>query len=160
MCKSTYCGTWRALDSAEQGQLAEALQERGLQVTLQREAVWEVVFGCPGHICAEHILAVVSRERPGLRMNKTTVYRTLDVLVELGLVSEHRCEDGPTQYEPASRGHHSHLLCQRCGTLSDLDHDVAADLAESLRARYGFLVDLESHPILGLCGHCRGQHEE
>lgn len=155
MCKSTDSGAWRRLAPSELEQLEDALRERGLRLTTQRRAVCEAIFGCPGHICAEHVLTVVSERWPGPRMNKTTVYRTLDLLVELGLVSEHKCGDGPAQYEPASRGRHSHAMCRRCGTLYNLDEGLAAELGEKLQARHGFLAELASYPIFGVCANCR-----
>lgn len=156
MCRSTDSGTWRRLEPAELRQLADALRERGLRLTTQRKAVCEAVFGCPGHICAEHVLAVVEKRWPGIEMNKTTVYRTLGLLADLGLVREHRCSDGPAQYEPAARGQHSHLICRRCGALHNLDSALAAELAERLRERHGFRAELESYPISGLCADCGG----
>ena len=156
MCESTYAGARRQLEVAERSQLARALRERGLQLTLQREAIYEAILTCPGHVCAEHVLDVVSQQRPGLQMNKTTVYRTVDLLVELGFVIEHKCGDGPAQYEPASRGHHSHLLCRLCGRLYDLDPGIVREMQEKLRARYGFVAELENYPTLGVCADCRG----
>jgi Fur family ferric uptake transcriptional regulator len=159
VCKSTDSGEWRPLEPVELKLLTEAVRARGLHLTAQRRAVCEAVFGCPGHICAEHVLAVV-RERwadARARVNKTTVYRTLDLLVDLELVSEHKCGDGPAQYEPASRGHHSHAICRRCGSLQNLDPAIAAELGEQLRTRHGFQADLESYPIIGLCASCRVQ---
>ena len=156
MCKSTHNGPWREIESAERQQLADALQERGLQLTLQREAIYEAVLGCPGHICAEHLLAEVSARHPGLRMDKTTVYRTLDLLVDMGLVSVHKFDDGPAQYEPASRGPHGHLVCRRCGAMSNLDQSALEEISRSLFAQHGFAADLASYPILGLCARCRG----
>ncbi len=115
----------------------------------------EAVFGCPGHICADHILKAVTVRHPELKMNKTTVYRALDLLLELGLVTEHKCGDGRAQYEPAARGRHSHMICRGCGQLLDLDEGIAAMLREGLRARHGFRAELESYPIFGLCASCR-----
>jgi Fur family transcriptional regulator, ferric uptake regulator len=155
MCTSTDAGQWRGLGLGERREITTTLRERGLYLTAQREAVCEAVFGCPGHICAEHIQRTVAARHPDLRMNKTTIYRTLALLMELGLVTEHRCGDGPVQYEPAARGRHSHAICRRCGELLHLDDDVAASLRDSLRARHGFQVDLESYPVSGLCASCR-----
>ena len=156
MCKSTDDGTWRRLDPAERAQLAATLRERGLRLTPQRAALCEAIFGCPGHICAEHVLAEVMARQPELRLNKSTVYRNLDLLVELGLVSEHKCGDGPAQYEPATRGQHSHLLCRRCGTLINLDEWLAKSLRQELQTRHEFVPDLESYPVFGVCASCRG----
>jgi len=155
MCTSTDAGVWRKLDPSERREIIGALQQRGLRLTRQREAVCEAVFGCPGHICAEHILAVVESRHPGLGMNKTTVYRALDLLLDLGLVIEHKCGDGRAQYEPASRGRHSHMICRRCGRLLDLDESVAGAIRSGLRDRHGFQAELESYPLFGLCASCR-----
>lgn len=154
MCNSTDSGTWRDLTTSERKQIVATLQEQGLRLTPQRQAVCEAIFGCPGHICAEHILEAVSVRHPDLRMNKTTVYRALDLLLELGLVLEHKCGDGRAQYEPASRGRHSHLMCRRCGELLDIDEGLATTLREELRSRHGFRVELESYPLFGLCASC------
>jgi len=156
MCTSTCSGERRDLDPAERKRIVSVLRERGLRLTPHREAVCEALFNCPGHICAEHILDAVEAHRPHLEMNKTTVYRTLDLLLEAGLVIEHRCADGRAQYEPASRGRHSHLICRQCGELVDLDGQTVAALREGLRARHGFYAELESYPIFGLCATCRG----
>lgn len=155
MCTSTDAGTWRELCASERREIVAALQSRGLRLTRRREAVCEAVFGCPGHICAEHILGVVAERFPHLRMNKTTVYRALDLLLDLGLVIEHKCGDGRAQYEPAFRGRHSHMICRRCGQLLDLDEGIASTLREGVRARHGFQAELESYPLFGLCVSCR-----
>lgn len=156
MCTSTDAGTWGSLGLPDRQEILEALQERGLRLTRQREAVCEAIFGCPGHICAEHILGVVSDRHPELKMNKTTVYRALDLLLDMELVTEHKCGDGRAQYEPASRGRHSHMICRRCGQLLDLDESVAVAIREGLRSQHGFQAELESYPLFGLCASCRG----
>jgi Fe2+ or Zn2+ uptake regulation protein len=155
MCTSTHSGPWRPLAHEERDRLTDALRLRGLHLTPQREAIFEVVFGCPGHICAEHILGAVAELRPTMHMNKTTVYRSLDLLVGLQFVSEHKVGDGPAQYESSSRGQHSHIICRRCGTSEDLDEEILLTLRDQVRSLHGFEADLASHPIFGLCGSCR-----
>ena len=156
MCESTDRGDWRPISPVERQLLAEALRANHLHLTEQREAVCESVFGCPGHICAEHVLASVVSRYPAREINKTTVYRALDLLVDLGLIRSHKSADGPAQYEAASRGRHGHLMCERCGRLAVLDEDLAALLREAPLARHGFAVDFERYPIRGLCAACRG----
>lgn len=155
VCTSTNSGAWRTLEPPERRHLAETLRARGLHLTAQRQAILEVIFGCPGHICAEHILGAVSDRRPTLRMNKTTVYRALDLLIDLDLVTEHKVGDGPAQYESASRGRHSHLICRRCGRSQDMNQQLVQALREGLRFHHGFDAELESYPIFGLCADCR-----
>jgi Fur family transcriptional regulator, ferric uptake regulator len=155
VCTSTVLDEGAKLSPIDRDVICAALRTRGLRLTTQREAVCEAVFNCPGHICAEHILEHAAATYPRLRMNKTTVYRSLDLMMELGLITEHKCGDGRAQYEPASRGDHSHMICRCCGTLFDLEPQLATDFREGLNARYGFRVELESYPILGLCSSCR-----
>ncbi|MPZ14556.1 MAG: transcriptional repressor [Chloroflexi bacterium] len=156
MCTSTFAGPWQHLEQGERVHIFAAMHARGLHLTAQREAILEAIFGCPGHICAEHILGAVLDRRPTLRMNKTTVYRALNLLVDMRLVREHRVGAGPAQYEPASRGPHTHLICRACGQSWNLDGDVVQGFTASLRARDGFEAQLESYPIFGLCSTCRG----
>jgi len=154
VCTSTNTGTWRRLNANERRHLSEALRRRGLHLTDQREQILEVIFGCPGHICAEHIREAVAERRPDLHLNKTTVYRALDLLQRLDLVSEHKIGDGPAQYEAASRGHHAHLICERCGRSQDMDEQLAENLRIGLFAKQRFQASLESHPIFGVCALC------
>jgi len=156
MCTSTFDGTWRLLAQSERIRISEALRVRGMHLTEQREEICEVIFGCPGHICAEHILEAVAERRPDLKVNKTTVYRALDLLQELDLVTEHKIDDGPALYEAASRGHHAHLICSKCGRSQDMDPQLAENVRIGLYARHGFQTELESHPIFGVCANCRG----
>ncbi|HEX2988346.1 MAG TPA: transcriptional repressor [Chloroflexota bacterium] len=156
MCTSTSVGVGKKLSPEDRRHIVVALQDNGLRLTTQREAVCEAIFGCSGHICAEHILESVTAHHPELRMNKTTVYRALDLLLELGLILEHKCGDGRAQYEPASRGRHSHMICRQCGRLLDMDGAVASAIREQLVDAHGFRVELESYPIFGICPDCRG----
>ncbi len=154
MCKSTDGGCFQVPSEAEQRHFEVSLRERGLDLTTQRRAVFEAIYGCSGHICAEHILDIVTKRYPDLKMNKTTVYRTLDLLLDLGLVSEHKCGDGSAQYEPSSRGPHSHLMCRRCGRLFDIDNILSARMREQILVHHDFLAELENYPIFGLCAAC------
>ncbi len=155
MCTSSALAEGKKLSPDDRELVAGALRTRGLRLTTQREAVCEAIFNCQGHICAEHILMSAASRHPRLRINKTTVYRSLDLLMDLGLVTEHKCGEGRAQYEPASRGLHSHMICRKCGTLLDLESDLASTLRDGLSARYGFHVELESYPIFGVCRSCQ-----
>jgi Fe2+ or Zn2+ uptake regulation protein len=131
------------------------LRERNLPATPQRMAIYDVLLETNAHICAEHILDKARARHPGRRMNKTTVYRTLDILLSLGLVYEMKRDDGRAQYEHTLRGPHGHLICRRCERIEDLDLTVAAMVQASINRRYGFQVDLVGHALPGLCSRCR-----
>lgn len=123
--------------------------------TPQRVAVIEALLRAGGHICAEHILEDVKREHAELAMNKTTVYRTLDLLLSLGLATEMRCVDGRAQYELAAEQTHYHLVCTRCGARLELEPSVAEAIRSSVWRAHAFTVDLERYPLFGLCPECQ-----
>ena len=154
MCLSTTVAVPGRLDPHDRDAITEALRGRGLRLTARREAVSEAIANCDGHICAEHILSAVSANHPQVGMNKTTVYRTLDLMIDLGLVTEHRCGDGRAQYEMASRGRHSHMICRECGLLMDMDPGLASSFRDALRLKSGFQIDLEHYPVHGVCPEC------
>lgn len=159
MCISTVLtgpgGELSGCDEAERAHFQETLREGGHVLTAHRAAVIDVICRLAGHICAEHLLGAVRSLHPSLRMNKTTIYRALDLFLDLGLITEIKCGEGRAQYELVSRGRHSHLLCHDCGKLLYLEEDVAAALRADLERQLGFVPDIASHPLAGLCADCR-----
>jgi Fur family transcriptional regulator, ferric uptake regulator len=155
MCKSTDIGSWSELTPEQIGELSDLLHTRGLPMTMHRQAVYEAVAGCPGHICAEHVQRAVQERWPKIRMNKTTIYRNLDLLASLGLITEHKCGEGAAQYEAAKRGRHSHMICRQCGTMMDLDSATMNLLEKRLLELHGFKVELDNYPVSGICARCR-----
>ena len=134
--------------------LRDALRASGYAVTAQRRATFDALLKANDHTCAEHILEAIQRDHPAWRVNKTTVYRNLDLFQSLGLIHEMRRDDGRAQYELALYGRHGHLICRRCGELFDLDPALAASLQHQLEERSGFSVDLAGHALYGVCDRC------
>lgn len=146
---------------AEMARLRQALRAGGYAVTAQRRATYDALLEANDHTCAEHILEAIQRDHPTWRVNKTTVYRNLDLFQSLGLIREMRRDDGRAQYELALYGRHGHLICRRCGELFDLDPALAANVQRQLQERSGFSVDLAGHALYGLCDRCAaGSREE
>ena len=144
---------------AERQRLQEALRSQGYAITARRTAIYDILLQANDHICVEHILESIARDHPAWRVNKTTVYRTLDLYQDLGLVYEMHRDDGGAQYELAMHGPHGHLLCASCGRLQDLDQATAAAFRQTVYARQGFEVDLINHALLGLCTACARKAE-
>ena len=139
---------------SEMARLRQALRAGGYAVTPQRRAAYDALLDANDHTCAEHILEAIQRDHPTWRVNKTTVYRNLDLFQALGVIREMRCEDGRSQYELALHGRHGHLICRRCGKLFDLDPALAVNLQRELAQCSGFAVDLAGHALYGVCEHC------
>lgn len=131
----------------------QALQAKGYRVTPQRMMVVEALHRVDQHISAEEIYTQVLAKYP--YANISTVYRTLELLKELGLVTEIALRDGRVRYHPAEKGHHHHLVCHKCGEIIDLPESSLLSLEETLFHDYQFKADLKHLAIFGLCADCQ-----
>src|SRR5207253_8169043 len=93
-------------------ELKTALKQRGLRMTPQRQLILDAVAALHGHISADQVYQQVIRQFPDV--NVTTVYRTLEVLEELGLIRHTHFHDGVAQYQRTDEAPHHHLMCTRC----------------------------------------------
>lgn len=135
--------------------VAERLRGRGLRWTPQRRTVIEVLAEADGHITAGDLV-----ERCRARDAATipsTVYRTLDVLEELGLVRHGHAADGREEFHVLPAGEHGHLHCTACGTTWEIDRGSAAAVSEALRAADGFEIDIGHVTLVGRCRECAGR---
>jgi len=131
----------------------KVLQEKGYHLTPQRMLVIEALHRADGHISAEEIYEQLHSRYP--YSNISTVYRTLELLKELNLVTETDFGDGRVRYHVAEKGHHHHLVCYRCGKITDLDESALYPLKDTLLHDYGFEADLRHLAIPGECSECR-----
>ena len=143
--------------AAESGELTRLavihLRNHGLRLTPQRLLILELLEHSSGHIAPEDVYQKVLQRYP--MINRSTVYRTLEVLEDLGLVRHGHVEDGASRYHLAGESHHLHLICHRCGAVIDVtDLDVAARFADTLARHFEFHADLTHFPISGLCQEC------
>jgi len=133
-------------------ELKLALKQRGLRMTPQRQLVLDAVASMHGHLSAEQVYQHVVRVFPDV--NISTVYRTLEVLEELGVVRHTHFHDDVALYERTDTSPHHHMVCSRCGSDFELDLDVLQPLADELKRRYGFEADLAHSAIVGQCRAC------
>ncbi|GAB2779551.1 Fur family transcriptional regulator [Streptomyces daliensis] len=127
------------------------LRARGYRLTPQRQLVLEAVDKLE-HSTPDDILAEVRRTAGGV--NISTVYRTLELLEELGLVSHAHLGHGAPTYHLADRHHHMHLVCRDCTDVIEADLSVAAPFTDQLREKFGFETDMKHFAIFGRCGKC------
>lgn len=136
----------------QDGDLISKLSEQGYRLTPQRMLVLSAIENSHDHISAEEIYAQVVAKYP--YVNISTVYRTLELLNRLGLVTETDLGGGRVRYHPAGKGHHHHLVCQECGKVIDLDETVLYPLKKVLLREYKFSADLRHLGIFGRCADC------
>lgn len=131
----------------------QILREKGYKLTPQRIMVLDTLHETEEHITAPEIYARVRAKYPGI--NKSTVYRTLELLKEMGLVAETELGGESLYYHHTEKGHHHHLVCQRCGEVIDLDETLLSPLKNALRQKYNFEADLKHLAIFGHCLRCK-----
>ena len=127
------------------------LRPKCFKLTPPRRLIADIIHYTGSHLTADEIIARVEERMPG--MNKSTVYRTLDLLEEAGCVYKSRMGD-TFIYHHADEGHHHHLVCRKCGKTVDCDEDLFAPLEEAIAREHGFHVDLRHVVMNGLCDRC------
>ncbi len=129
------------------------LHERGLRWTPQRRAVVEAISQVDGHVTGAELVADCRAIDPAT--TPSTVYRTLDVLEEIGLISHSHGLEGRQEFHIRPAVLHGHLACSSCGGSWELLPDEAAPLVDGLRRRRGFEVALDHLTVVGRCDACR-----
>ena len=138
---------------ARHPELVQTLREAGHRLTPQRESVLAVIAESDSHLTAEEIITRVRARYPYL--NKSAVYRSLDLLTELGLVTQTDLGHGHIEYELHHHPHHHHLVCNHCKQVRQIDHTVFTALSKKLEREFGFKADLDHFAIFGTCKKCR-----
>jgi Fur family ferric uptake transcriptional regulator len=130
------------------------LEDRGLRLSGSRGAVLEAFFRARGHVSLQEIQRLARRWRP--RVGFATVFRTMKLLEEAGLAERHEFQGGASRYETTvGRGHHDHLICQRCGVIIEFTSPEIEQLQEQVARELGFTIREHRHEIYGLCAGCR-----
>ncbi len=135
-------------ESALVTQLLDALEERGYRDTAPRRAVVQAVALKDKHFTAEEL----RRQLP--EVGRATVYRSLKMLVETGLVCRVLLEGGMLHYQLSHPGHHHHMLCVECGASEDITGCDIEDQLKNVAAARDFRVSGHWLEIYGRCGKC------
>ena len=133
------------------------LRDHGFRITPQRQLVLEAVETLR-HGTPEEILVEVQRTASGV--NLSTIYRTLEVLEEVGLVTHAHIGHGPPTYHAVDEHVHIHLVCDRCKVVQSVPASVAESFVEQLEAEYGFRTDISHVSVHGLCESCKDRDFE
>ena len=129
------------------------LRSKGYRLTPQRELVLQAVKHLT-HGTPDEVLTEVQRTASGV--NISTVYRTLELLEELGLVTHtHLGHGAPTYHAVSDDAGHLHLVCRDCGRVIETPVEVADSMVEVLSQRYGFETDVTHVALFGRCADCR-----
>ena len=137
--------------------LDEFLKHKGLRRTPQRDAILDLIFASDEHFTADDLYDRVRHQQ--LRASRATVYRTLGLLVEAGLLHEIDLGDGQTTYDPnfLDRPTHNHLVCVDCGKVIEFEDEHLEVLNECITRRLGFRAVKQSLRIEACCEELRSK---
>ncbi|MEK7353371.1 MAG: Fur family transcriptional regulator [Chloroflexota bacterium] len=142
------------METIETRWIGQKLSKLGYRLTPQRLMILGCVEDAGSHISAEEIYAQVKVRYP--QMNISTVYRTMELLTELGLVTETDFGDGRARYHCMGKGrNHHHLVCGECGGIIDMDESILSSLWASLQQEYNFRVNMKHLAFFGICPKCQ-----
>ena len=130
----------------------ETLKQKDFRLTPQRRLIVDIIHGVHEHISAEALIAEVQSRMPGV--NKSTIYRTLEILERSGCVYKSESGDRAV-YHHAEEGHHHHLVCRKCGQMTECNRAVFDSVERYLAREFGFSADFNHLVIEGLCAKCR-----
>ncbi|NLX12776.1 MAG: transcriptional repressor [Phycisphaerales bacterium] len=141
------------IDNAE-NLFKEYLRERGLKYTPERRTVLHAVLANDDHFEAEDLL--LNLRKAGRRVAKATIYRTLPLLVDCGLINEAAFGEKHAHYENAlSQGTHDHMICRRCRRIIEFDDTEVIRLRTALAEIHQFRAQTHRFQITGLCRTCQ-----
>ena len=133
----------------------DIIRSNGLKFTSQREAILQTLYKNPQHFTSENLYLLVKKSYPKLNIGIATVYRTLGLLEENGLVSSISLGIQGKKFEIANKPHHDHLICEECGEIVEFENTKIEALQEEIAKENGFLLTNHLMQLYGLCKRCQ-----
>ena len=148
--------------SIDYNALKEDLKKKGYKLTPQRRAILDIIVECEGkHLTAEEIYDEVKKTCPEIGL--ATVYRTIALLEEIGVVSRLNLNDGCSRYEliHGDENHmHHHLICNRCNAVIEVEDDLLEELEDRIGKEYEFKIVDHSLQFFGVCKQCQNNNND
>ncbi len=129
----------------------QLVRARGGRATPSRRVLLEVLFHSDEHLSAEALADAVQARAPDVHLS--TIYRNLEDLQRLGVVTHTHLGHGPATYQLASLAH-AHFICEACGTMIEAPDELFRGLARTAKAKLGFSIDPRHFAMLGRCAAC------
>lgn len=148
----------------ESDYLIKTLGDKGYKATTQRILVFDILAENRNqHLSTEEVYELIKNKNP--KMGIATIYRTLQLFEEIGLVYKHNFDDGCSRYEILSPNssevhQHHHLLCKKCGKIIEVKEDLMNSLEEIIEKQYNFEILNHVVKFTGICSQCRNKEND
>jgi Fur family transcriptional regulator, ferric uptake regulator len=143
-------------DSSAKDILIRYLEEKKLRPTRERFLLLDEILHTGGHFDADDLFAKLNAK--GVRVSRATVYNTLDLFVDCGLISKYRFGENHSRYEKAfGRPRHDHLICLECGDIIEFVNDKLDKLQQEVCAEHRFKPHNSTLQIFGVCAKCQSK---
>lgn len=150
-----------SLSKEDNEKLKELLKVEGYKLTPQRRAVLEAMLISEGkHLSTEEIYDIVKQDCPEIGL--ATVYRTVQLLEKMGVLSRINFDDGCNRYELVHSHedhHHHHLVCMSCGKVEEVEDDLLDPIEKEIEQKYNFRITNHNVKFFGYCNVCKDKNE-
>lgn len=146
--------TMEKIKETVKGIFTDYLQEKGLRKTQERYAILDEIYSHAGHFDVESLFAFMKKKN--YRVSLATLYNTMELLLDSGLVMRHQFGNHVGLFEKAyDCDHHEHLICQECGGVEEFSDSRIGEVVGELDDRYKFSVHHHLLYVYGVCKSCR-----
>lgn len=131
------------------------LKEKALKFTNQREKILETLYYSDEHLTPEELYQLIKEKYPELNAGIATIYRTLSMLEENNIVSSLSFGAQGKKYELGAKDHHDHMICTKCGEITEFVDEVIEERQHKIAEKFGFKMEDHSMQIYGICKKCQ-----
>lgn len=137
--------------------LKQVLKDKGMKYTEQRAIILQILLNLDDHLSAEDVHEIVKKKYPNQNIGIATVYRTLNFLEEVKLISSISFGTEGKKYEGNTNEHHDHLICTSCGKIVEFFDEEIEKKQELIAINNGFEITDHSMQIYGICENCKNK---
>ena len=138
-------------------ELKSIIKQKGMKYTEQRAIILQILVNLDDHLNAEEIHSIIQQEHPDQNIGIATIYRTLNFLEEVELVTSLSFGKDGKKYESKEDEHHDHLICTKCGEIVEFLDEQIEQRQEKIALKNGFKITDHSMQIYGICQSCQNK---
>ena len=133
------------------------MRDNGLKYTKQREVLLQTLYNNSEHFTPEQLYLYIKERHPGLNVGIATVYRSLNLLEESGMVTSISFGAQGKKFELANKPHHDHMICRQCGVIVEFEDQIIEKRQLAIAKEHGFKLTGHIMQLYGVCSECNKQ---